>query len=142
MAVLKNKRNIIKHLLVIDDDYMSDIMIDGISNNLNIIDRYVFKQNAWDALVYLSFCRKTKDFPDLIILDLRMPVMDGFEFLERYEHLFYKEFQETKIVVATSSSVSIEKEATITFPSINLFLQKPIVKEKFDYMYSTLFTKE
>jgi CheY-like chemotaxis protein len=139
MGSVENEKYIIKHLLVIDDDYMSDIIIDAISNNLNIIDRYVFKQNGWDALVYLSFCRKTKDFPDLIILDLRMPVMDGIEFLERYERLFYNEFKKTKIVVVTNSTKPIEREATITFPSISLFLQKPIVKEKFDYMYYALF---
>jgi CheY-like chemotaxis protein len=129
----------INHLLIIDDDYMTDIIIDGISSNLNIINRYVYKQNGWEALEYLSFCRKTEDFPDLIILDLRMPVMDGFEFLERYEHLFFKDFKETKIVVATNSNTIIEKEAAITFPSIHLFLQKPITKDKFDYLYNSLY---
>jgi hypothetical protein len=60
--------------------------------------------------------------------------MNGFEFLERYEHLFFDDFQETKMVAATNSTIEIEKEAAISFQSIALFVQKPIVKEKFDYM--------
>jgi CheY-like chemotaxis protein len=133
------KTYIINHLLVVDDDYMTDIIIDGISSNLDIINRYVYKQNGWEALEYLSFCRKTHDFPDLIILDLRMPVMTGLEFIERYEHLFYKEFKSTKLVVATNASNDVEKTAALTFPSIDLFLNKPIGPEKFDYMYKSLY---
>jgi CheY-like chemotaxis protein len=113
-----------------------------ISSNLNIINRYIFKQDGWEALEYLSFCKKTHDFPDLIILDLRMPNMTGIEFIERYERLFYKKFVETtKLVVATNSTTDIERTAALTFPSIDLFLNKPIVKEKFEYMYKCLYSR-
>jgi len=138
---MESKANnyVINHMLVVDDDYMTDLIIHGISTNLNIVNRYVFKQNGWEALEYLSFCRKTSDFPDLIILDLRMPVMTGIEFIERYEHLFFKQFPETKIVVATNSTIEIERDAILTFPSIDLFLNKPIGREKFDYIYQSLY---
>ncbi|HYG41237.1 MAG TPA: response regulator [Cytophagales bacterium] len=137
--VLQKENRIINHLLIIDDDQLTDILIEGISNNLNLINRFIFKTNGWKALEYLSFCKQTNDFPNLIILDLKMPEMTGYEFLEKYEQLYFEDFLNTKIVIATNSPLKYEKDAANSFPSIDLFINKPIVKEKFLYIYKTLF---
>lgn len=131
--------NTINHLLVIDDDEMTDVLLEGVASNLDLIDRYVYQNNGWKALEYLAVCKKTNDFPSLILLDLRMPEINGYEFLERYEHLFYDEFPDTKIVIVTNSTTEYEREALEMFPSVDLYMNKPLVKEKFISIYKTLF---
>ena len=61
--------------------------------------------------------------------------MTGFEFLEQYEHLLHEDFKETKLVIATNSTTEYEKEAPITFTSID----QTYWKGKFDYMYPSLY---
>jgi CheY-like chemotaxis protein len=131
--------NTIEHLLVVDDDLMTDVLLEGVASNLDLIDRYVFESSGWKALEYLAVCKKNNDFPALILLDLRMPEIDGYEFLERYERLFFDDFPETKIVVVTNSTTDYEKQALTMFPSVNLYLNKPLVKDKFIWIYKTLF---
>jgi CheY-like chemotaxis protein len=66
------------------------------------------------------------ELPDLIILDLIMPVMDGFEFVQRLRQI--PQYQEM-VVIATSASVfSQYKEESITV-GCNEFIAKPIRAE-------------
>ena len=90
-------------ILLIDDDkvtnYLHTIVINdmGISNNIEI------KQNGKDGLKFLQECNEKGNLPDLILVDLKMPVMDGFEFVDAYRKLNLPEDQ-TKIVMLTTSS--------------------------------------
>jgi CheY-like chemotaxis protein len=135
----KIKRPQINHLLVIDDDPLTEVLLDGISNNLHLISRYVFEAGGKQALQYLLFCEKTMDFPELIILDLRMPEMDGYEFLAKYEELFYEKFPQTKIVIATNIFQTFANTIQDDYECISLYINKPIKKEKFEEIYNSLF---
>jgi CheY-like chemotaxis protein len=136
----KAKRRLINHLLVIDDDPLTEVLLEGISNNLHLVNRYVFEAGGKQALQYLLFCEKTHDFPELIILDLKMPEMDGFEFLAKYEELFYEKFPATKIVIATNAFKGYSDSREEEFNCISLYMNKPIKKEKFEEIYNSLFT--
>jgi CheY-like chemotaxis protein len=136
----KVKRPLINHLLVIDDDPLTEVLLEGISLNLHLINRYVFEAGGRQALQYLHFCEKTFDFPELIILDLKMPEMDGFEFLTKYEEIFFKKFPETKIVISTNAVIGYTDSMKQNFNCISLYMNKPIKKEKFEEMYNSLFT--
>ncbi len=78
-------------------------------------------------------------FPDLIIVDVKMPEMDGFEFLEKYEGKFYNEFKDTKIAVVTSSHREYDKMKAAQYPSVNLFINKPLDEVKLNYLFKVLF---
>ena len=136
----KMPHKFINHLLLVDDDPLTEVLIDGISGNLHLINRYVFKPGGKQALDYLSFCNKTSDFPDLIIVDLRMPEMDGFEFIENYESSFYHTYPETKLVIATNSMTEQGEVLMDRFPSVKMFILKPIVKDRFINIYHSLYS--
>ncbi len=61
--------------------------------------------NGQIAIDYLQLLtEQTPDaFPDLIILDLHMPIVDGWEFMEQYDALFANAFPQTKIVILSAS---------------------------------------
>jgi len=88
-----------------------------------------------DGLQAITHLRKIKDqpefLPDVIFLDLNMPVMDGWEFLTEYQE-FYSSFARKNELYIVSSSISpyeMERSKNISF--VSEFIIKPLVKEKF-----------
>ncbi|MBT9547192.1 MAG: response regulator [Candidatus Sericytochromatia bacterium] len=66
-------------------------------------------------------------FPDLILLDLSMPVMDGHSFLKHYAESFANSHPDTKIVVLTSSLLKEDKLAVNHYAFVKDFMVKPLL---------------
>ncbi|WP_020528896.1 response regulator [Flexithrix dorotheae] len=86
------------------------------------------KRNGKEALEYLSNAKN--NFPGLIMVDLIMPIMDGFEFLEKYDKTFLSKHPNTIVVVFTTSINPRDKTKALSFKCVNGFLEKPIGKEE------------
>ena len=88
-------------------------------------------ERAIEALALLQVCcREAPDtFPALILLDLNMPVMDGFEFLEAYQQLPPGPRQHTIVVVLTTSRNPKDVERAQGLP-ISSYLTKPLTRDK------------
>jgi len=81
----------IKCVLLIDDDEPTNILHQIIIEDAGVTNNVKVAQNGLDALEYLNKCKHSKSseaiLPDLIFLDINMPGMNGFEFLESYQKL-------------------------------------------------------
>jgi CheY-like chemotaxis protein len=117
-------------ILLIEDDPISNFISDSIIRRLNITDEIVIKGDGESALEFLEDCYlNKKSLPQLILLDINMPVMDGFEFLEKLDSLSYYNKYETILVVL--SNILAERDVQILNHITELkYLCKPLNKEK------------
>lgn len=84
--------------------------------------------NAKEALAELKACTNTNLFPDIIFLDLEMPLVDGWGFLEVYRK-FPKEVKQRCTLYILSSSIDEEDiNKSKLYEEVRDFLNKPLVK--------------
>jgi two-component system, NarL family, nitrate/nitrite response regulator NarL len=109
-------------LLVDDNDI--DLFVQKRLIEINgFADQVITFRAPLDALSYLS---TSKDLPEIIFLDLNMPVMDGFEFLERFLVLPHNVLSHCKVVVLTSSGSGADKDRAVSFQNVIGFVSKPL----------------
>jgi CheY-like chemotaxis protein len=82
-------------------------------------------RSSREALNYLSDSN-LKEFPDLIFLDLNMPEIDGFSFLEQYNDKVKN--SPTRIIILTSSSSALDRDRAATYGNVIGFLSKPLTE--------------
>ncbi|RNI29310.1 response regulator [Rufibacter latericius] len=120
----------IETVMVIDDDanwvFISKLYLKkaGIKNEV------ITAKNGQEAISKLQELTSNGDqkLPDLIFVDLWMPVMDGFELLEQITQLNQLDLSQTKVYVCSSSFNPQDKEKASQFP-ITGFLTKPFNQE-------------
>ena len=116
------------------------IIIDDYSINLKvaqmIIKQYGFFENitlfseAKLALEYLINHQKSKtSVPNIILLDLNMPVMDGWQFLNEFENLPSSLTKEIKIYILSSSTDIRDIQRSRQYISVKGFFSKPLIPE-------------
>ena len=110
-------------VLLIDDEFISNLIVRRYLDILGNAD-YVVQTNGKEALNYLNQCKANSEFPDFIFLDLRMPIMDGFEFLEHYEKMDIA--KDIKLHVLTSSLNQDDLNRARKFKSVSGYIQKPL----------------
>ena len=95
-------------------------------------------QNGEEALLYFNTLKynkaKTVKKPQLIFLDLNMPVMGGWEFLDYFTSPAYDEFNSVNVIVLSSTINPEDLLKAKKYPIIKDFLSKPITKAMLEYL--------
>ena len=123
-----------KRVLLVDDELICNYISIKWVNRLDIAENVHVLTNGKLALDFIKEnCQKdySEDDQDLVLLDIKMPVMDGFQFLHELEKSTFLYKDRLKIVLLTSSTnVSDIKEACKY--KIDGYIEKPLNREKIE----------
>lgn len=116
-----------KNIWVIDDDPIYQILINKIIKKSEIFSNVYSFKNGNDAFDTLTDSLKNDgNLPDFILLDINMPIMSGWEFMEAYG-LIKSAIDKQIIIYIVSSSIAAEdKNKSKTYPDILGYLSKPV----------------
>lgn len=110
---------------IIDDDPVFVLLFKKILIKLGKFETIVNFENGQIALDSLIEKFKNNDpLPDIVFLDINMPVLDGWEFLKALEKYKFKE--ELNIYMVSSSIDSTEIKKSKKYKSVKNFISKPI----------------
>ncbi|WP_338469230.1 Protein-glutamate methylesterase/protein-glutamine glutaminase [Roseobacter fucihabitans] len=118
----------LRSVLLVDDDKVTNLMHMRLIRRSGLIDHVDVVTDGLAALEYLKEKRiNGLPTPEMILLDINMPRMDGFEFLEDYASLSVK-FRPVKpmIIMLSTSVLRADQDRAEADPNVYRFISKPI----------------
>jgi CheY-like chemotaxis protein len=113
-----------KTCLLIDDNYIDNFVTRKILEVSNFAETIIVVRSATEAIESLKNGAVT---PDVIFLDIRMPLMSGFEFLEAYDKLSIGK-KNIKIFMLSSSLDPLDIRKSLDNKYITQFIHKPLTQ--------------
>ncbi len=113
-------------MLIDDDDDDNFFHKKEIMDN-HLAESVIVQDSARKALEYLKF--KTEPVSDLIFLDINMPGMNGWEFLDEYQKLGKEQQSRAMIIMLSTSSNPKDKEKANSWDCVTDYITKPLTKQ-------------
>jgi len=127
-------------ILFIDDDPITLMLCKMVITKAAFSNEIATTKNGEEALQYFKTLKQIKsngEFkkqPQLIFLDLNMPVMGGWEFLDSFNTPDYSDYNDTNVIILSSTVDPEDLEKSKKYPMVIDFLSKPISKEMLEYV--------
>lgn len=126
-------------VLCIDDDNTTLTICKLLIARTSFAGQTITALNGKEGLDYFSQHINDPDaLPDIVFLDLNMPVMNGWDFLEEYTTQYAAKLPGMKIVVLSSTVNPADFQKAARFPVIRQFVSKPLSVESLELLKRSL----
>lgn len=121
-------------VMLVDDNEIDNFINQKMLEGCSFAGRVYVHTTGKSALEFLQNIERNADFPrelrpQVIFLDINMPIMDGFQFVEEFEKLKLDTREGVKIMMLTSSINPMDQERSSHVQSITGFMNKPLTRE-------------
>ncbi|MBO0590914.1 response regulator [Cellulophaga sp. E16_2] len=117
----------VENACVIDDDPISVFGLKKVLRKTNLCKDIIVYQNGFEAITSLKeLLEIKKNLPPIIFLDLNMPIMDGWDFLEDFIKIPETDRENVKIYIISSSVDPRDLLKAKSYSEVNNFFVKPI----------------
>ncbi|MDO8993926.1 two-component system response regulator [Daejeonella sp.] len=137
----------LKKVLCINDNEVTLWIQKQILNKFKFSEEVITAFNGFEGLEYYKnlINRNTENqntFPGLILLDLHMPVMDGWEFLYRFSSEIYPHCKNTKVIITSYSIDEVDSERAKKYPFVVDFLTSSLSVDYLESLPRSLLSDE
>jgi CheY-like chemotaxis protein len=133
---MKRKDPVFKYnyVMLLDDNELDNFINQKTIEATHFSNKVYINTSSKSALEFLtnleiSSSETVTIFPQVFFIDINMPMIDGFQFIENFKNKFPDKFTSLKIVILTSSVSPIDKEKALKISKNITFLNKPLTKE-------------
>ena len=133
-------------ILLVDDDDTTNFVNTRLLTNMKVAEEIKAVRNGKEAIEYLKeACAENPKpgfiCPDLIFLDIKMPVMDGFTFLEKYKEEGLDKGNHVIIMMLTSSASFYDLEKLKSYDKVKKHISKALTEVEVKEIIRQYFSK-
>lgn len=121
----------LKQLTLVDDDDVFVFLTTRLLEKHKLVDFIKIFDNGYDALVFIKEnLGNIEALPDIILLDLSMPIMDGWQFLDEFVKINPKIGKKITVFICSSSISPDDVARAKSINAVSDFIIKPMTKDK------------
>lgn len=121
----------VERLFLVDDDHIFLMIMKRMIIQTDAVESVDSFENGSDILEYLKANLSKPDaLPEIILLDLNMPIMDGWQFLDAYREIQDQLARNIRIYILSSSNFEEDIRRAVEYPMVTEYLVKPLDPEK------------
>jgi len=131
----------IQRVMLVDDDDVTLMICKLRLKKSNFCEEVITAENGEEAANYfeqqMTLPEDERVIPEIIFLDINMPIMNGWDFLEEFEKKYQHEFPKIKIDILSSSVDPKDEERAASHPLIMGFITKPLTDDNLNQLVNS-----
>jgi len=138
---------LLKKVLCINDNEITLWIQKQILKKSGVCEDVITLSNGLDGL---NYCRSlitnsqtmSETFPGLILLDLHMPIIDGWGFLDQFSREIHPHFKNTKVIITSYSINELDSQKSMQYPFVIDFLTSTLSLEYLESLPRSILSNE